>query len=68
MGLFVVTFEGVADPPAQEEEALRLALDGLQVVDQWCGTVVVEASQEALEQRLKSLVHWSWSPAKFLGL
>lgn len=68
MGLFMVAFEGVADPPPQEEAALRSALAGLPVVDQWPGTVVVEAPQEALAQRLKALPRWSWAPAQSLGL
>lgn len=68
MGLFVVMYKGVEDPPPAEEKALLLALDGLRVVDRWPGTVVVEARQEDLERRLRSLFTWSFSPAQSVEL
>lgn len=68
MARFVLLYQSLHDPSAQEQGALLSLLKQTRVVDQSPGSLLVEGPEEELAFAVKQCPAWTCSPAQELGV
>ena len=63
MSRYVLSYQGVSDPTAQEEGALVSALTDAKVVDRMPGTLLVDGNEKELMRLVQHFKQWNLSPA-----
>ena len=61
MSRFVILYQGVTDPSAQEERSLVSSLKRAKVIDRMPGTILVDGSEAEVSSVVKKLKKWTFS-------
>jgi hypothetical protein len=68
MSRYVLSYQGISDPPTQEEGALVSALENVKLVDRSPGALLVDGNESDLTRVVRQFKRWSLSPVVKVGV